>query len=40
MNIMYLIANDMLASNINNAIEKENTCYTDDIQNHLLHTCY
>ena len=21
-------------------IEKENTCYIDDIQNHLLHTCY
>ena len=40
MNIMYLIANDMLASDINNAIKKENTCYTDEIQNHLLHTCY
>ena len=30
----------MLASNINNVIKIENTCYIDDIQNHLLHTCY
>ena len=40
MNIMYLIVNDMLALNINNAIKNENTCYMDDIQNHLMHTCY
>ena len=33
MNIMYLIANDMLASNINNVIKIENTCYIDDIEN-------
>ena len=40
MNIMYLIENDMLASNINNVTKLENICYIDDIQNHLLHTCY
>ena len=40
MNIMYLIENDMLVSNINNAIKLENTWYGDDIQNHLLHICY
>ena len=40
MNIMYLIENDMLASNINNVIKSENTWYVDDILNHLLHTCY
>ena len=36
MNIMYL----MLVSNIDNVIKSENTWYADDIQNHLLHTCY
>ena len=40
MNIMYIIENDMLASNINNVIKLENTWYVNDIQNHLLHTCY
>ena len=39
MNIMYLIENDMLVSNINNAIKLENTWYVDYIQNHLLDTC-
>ena len=36
MNIMYLIENDMLASNINNVIKLENTWYVNDIQNHPL----
>ena len=44
MNIMYLIENNMLASNINNAIKIENTCYVDDIYTisyftHMVSTC-
>ena len=40
MNIIYLIENDILASNINNVIKLENTWCVNDIQIHLLHTCY